>query len=262
VSFLSKEKSLIESRPVELYLFTLKSIFWAQNSGTEDISWNGKIWFPKLITRSTKNLTTNSLKSKLTLETSLSNEFVQQFIFAAPDGIVNFTLYRGQYGDYIPYWKGFVETVTFKSSTVEIICSPMTSYLKRTGLQRIFSRMCAVTVYSTRCGLSEGTYLVVGTIDSISGLIITSTTFGTKANGYFTGGYIETADYSRVIVSHSGNNIILNSPIPSLIIGTAFTAYRGCDHTLDTCIALSNNLNFGGHPWLPHKNPFIGDSIV
>ena len=262
MSFIDDEKSLIESRPIELYLFVLKSLYWSQNSGTEDISWGGKTWYSKLITRSSKSISTNALKSKMILETSLSNEFVQQFIFAAPDGVIDFTLYRGQYGDYVPYFRGFVESVIFKPQIVEINCTPMTSRLKRAGLQRKYSRSCAVTVYSNRCGLSEGTYLVVGMVDSSSGLTITSTTFGTKANGYFIGGYIETADYSRMIVNHVGDVITLNSPIPSLVDGTAFTSYRGCDHTFDTCIALSNNLNFGGHPWIPHKNPFVGDGIV
>lgn len=260
--FIDDEQSLEDSRPEELFYFALGDTVWTQNSGTEDIFWNGRTWTSKLITRTNKNLTTNSLKNKLVLQTSLTNEFAQQFLFAAPDGVIQFILYRGQSGDYVSYWRGYVESVSFQATQVEITCSPMTSRLRRAGLQRKFGRLCGLTVYGFRCGLTLGTYEVTGVVDSSSGLTITSTSFGTKADGYFVGGYIQTPDYSRMIVYHVGDDIKLNSPIPSLADGTTFDAYRGCDHSIDTCIALNNNLNFGGHPWLPNKNPFVGDAIA
>lgn len=262
MAFLDLEKSLASSQPTELYLFTLGSTYWAQNSGTEELSWDGKIWYPKLIGRSSKNLTTNSLKSKMAIETSLTNEFVQLYLTATLDGIVSFTLYRGQGGDYVAYWRGFVEKVVFSPTGAAITCSPMTSRLKRTGLQRRFSRNCGIAVYSYRCRLVTGDYQVSGVVDAVSGNTVTSSTFGTKTDGYFVAGYIETEDYSRMIVAHTGNVVTLSTPIPSLAVGESFNAYRGCDHTLSTCTSLSNNLNFGGHPWLPHKNPFTGDAIA
>ena len=45
--------------------------------------------------------------------------------------------------------------------------------------------------------------------------------------------------------------------------GDAFEAYPGCDHTLATCAAkFGNQLNYGGFPYIPVKNPFTGDAIV
>jgi hypothetical protein len=261
MGFEEKEISLIESRPVELFLFVQGETYTAQNSGTEEIFWSGKTWLPKLIKRSSKKISTNSLKSKMTIITSFANEFVRPYIFAAPDAMVHFTLYRGQYDEYIPYWRGFVEEVNFKEDTVEIYCTPMTSRLKRSGLMRKFSRMCGLPVYSTRCGLSTGAYQVVGVIDSTSGLNISSTTFGTKADQYFRGGWIEVNSYSRLIVDHQGNDVILNSPVPSLAVGMTFLGQMGCPHTKSFCNSVGNGLNYGGHAWLPHKNPFTGDAI-
>jgi uncharacterized phage protein (TIGR02218 family) len=207
-------------------------------------------------------MTANALKSKMTLSTTVLTEFVQPYFTCAPDGVVSFILYRGQYDEYVPYWRGFVEGVKFKGHEAEISCSPMTSRLKRSGLMRRFSRHCGVSVYSTRCGLNLLSLAITGTVDSSIGLTITSTAFGAKADQYFRGGYIETDDYSRMIVDHVGDVITLNSPIPSLADGTTFAAFRGCDHAHSTCIALANALNFQGHPWIPHKNPYSGDAVA
>lgn len=262
MAFEDKETSLIESRPDELYLFVKGATYYAQNSGTQDVSWGGRTWLSKLIRRSSKRISTNSLKSTMTLVTSLSNEFVLPYIFAAPDAVVSFTLYRGQSMDYVPYWRGFVAEVNFRPDVVEIYCSPMTSRLKRSGLMRKFSRSCGLPVYTSRCGLVTGSHQVNGTIDSASGLTVTSTIFGTKADQYFRGGWIEANGYSRMVVDHQGNDVLLNSPIPSLAAGMAVLGQMGCPHSKSFCNSVGNGINFGGHAWLPHKNPFTGDALA
>lgn len=262
MGFIEKEKSLIESRPEELYLFTLFDSYLAQCSGTQEITWDSKVWEPIGISRSSKSLTSNSLKSKLTLQTTMNNPFVTPFLTCAPDLLIKFTLYRGQWGNYIPYFRGFIELVSFKTKTVEITCSPMTSRLKRMGLQRKFSRSCEVPLYSSLCRLTESGYQITGTVDSVSGLSIVSSAFDAKADGYFKGGWIEVNNYSRMIVYHVGSTVKINSPIPDLVFGFSFVAKMGCGHSLNDCIALANSINFQGHAWISYKNPFTGDAIV
>ena len=42
----------------------------------------------------------------------------------------------------------------------------------------------------------------------------------------------------------------------------ACTVYPGCDHTLNICTKIHRNTpNYGGMPWIPHKNP-VGTSFV
>ena len=64
-------------------------------------------------------------------------------------------------------------------------------------------------------------------------------------------------------VASSGGAVTLSAPIPGLKAGDAFEAYPGCDHTLSTCAdKFGNQLNYGGFPYIPVKNPFAGDAIV
>ena len=251
------ELSLKDSNPIELYLFKAGANYWAQNSSTvESISYEGRLYEPYGLSRSHKRLTSNSLKNTITIKTVHSNPFVQPYIQAPPDAEVEFFLYRGHNGDYIPFWQGFISKVNFKSKYVEIIASPMTSRLKRNGLIRRYSRLCSLALYSTKCGVSPAIWSVIGDVDSVSGITITSTDFGAKSDGYFNGGWIDANGYTRMIASHIGDDVILNSRVPGLVAGMAFTAYKGCLHNRTACIEFNNILNYGGQPWIPDKNPF------
>lgn len=74
---------------------------------------------------------------------------------------------------------------------------------------------------------------------------------------------LETNDGARMIVGHTGINITLVSPMPSLVPGQAVRLYAGCDHSTTVCKNRFDNLaNYGGFPWIPGKNPFTGDAIV
>ena len=92
---------------------------------------------------------------------------------------------------------------------------------------------------------------------------VTAAVFLAKPVGWFVGGRLTAAGAQRLIVASSGGAVTLSAPIPGLTAGDAFDAYPGCDHTLGTCASkFGNQLNFGGFPYIPQKNPFTGDAIV
>ncbi|WP_303678184.1 phage BR0599 family protein [Ralstonia mannitolilytica] len=92
---------------------------------------------------------------------------------------------------------------------------------------------------------------------------MTASVFLPKPIAWFVGGRLMSAGAQRMIVASSGGAVTLSAPIPGLKAGDAFEAYPGCDHTLTTCAAkFGNQLNYGGFPFIPVKNPFTGDAIV
>lgn len=79
------------------------------------------------------------------------------------------------------------------------------------------------------------------------------------------GGTIIVGNAERTIIAHNGDEVIINRPFRSNVLaGDSFRAYRGCDHTQDTCIAVFDNIiNYGGRQNMPVKNPYTGrDSLV
>lgn len=87
--------------------------------------------------------------------------------------------------------------------------------------------------------------------------------FASKPNGWWVGGKILLEGVPRFIVGHAGDTLTLSAAVPGLAQNAGFVVSAGCDHAPTTCDSkFGNALNYGGAPWFPIKNPFIGDSPV
>jgi len=268
-NYLNDEQSIQDGEPVELYLFDRNNgaEYWSYTSTDYDIIYNGKTYVAALIKRGDILLDSNSLKTQIEIEVALDNPFVRNSIVEPIEGVVRLTIYRRHGNDYITYWKGFVRGFSFKSNTAIIICGLKLSSLKRGGLMRKYSRQCDLPLYSTLCGISkdDSNFYVTDTINSVSGAEIDATVFGTKADGWFLGGIfkLDNGNCTQRIVYHSGTTIKIARSISAIQTGLAFTAWAGCNHLKATCKDKFNNkLNYGGQPYSPNKNPFVGDAIV
>jgi uncharacterized phage protein (TIGR02218 family) len=215
-----------------------------------------------LIHRNNAQLSANPLKDSLEVEVDRLNPFAVNYIFAPVDGTVVLTIYRGHAGSYVTYWKGMVSSVKFKSQTAIITVNSKISSLKRFGLMRKYLRSCSYPLYSPRCTKSKTDYRVPGVVLTVLGIDVTATAFGTKSNGWFTGGWFESGGCSQMIVHHVGTAVKLAHRMRDLKIGDSFLAYAGCDHSSATCKdKFGNKLNYGGQEYIPTKNPFVGDSV-
>ncbi|GAI83645.1 unnamed protein product, partial [marine sediment metagenome] len=222
MSYTAQEKSLICGEPVELYRFKRGNEYWTYNSSDISITYAGKIYQPVLIRRGNIELTSNSLKNLLKIKVDRTNEFAVAFISTPVENITELVVYRGHGNgslDFVEYWKGYVYAVKFLPKTVEIIASPKTNSLKRSGLMRKFQRTCGYQVFSTRCTLLRADYISYGTIISVAGTKIEATIFGTEVDGWFTGGLFEADNKSQMVIWHEGDFIRLAHRIFSLEVG-------------------------------------------
>jgi hypothetical protein len=63
----------------------------------------------------------------------------------------------------------------------------------------------------------------------------------------------------RLIISNVANVININFPFHDAEDGDAVELVRGCDHTYSICdTKFSNTKQFGGFPYIPGENPFLG----
>lgn len=270
MSYTTKERSLIRGEPVELYRFKRGGQYWTYNSSDIVITYTGKIYEPALIRRGDIELTSNSLKNLLKIEVDRANKFAVAFISIPVEHTTELVIYRGHRDlesngifDFVEYWKGYIYVVKFLPKVVNIIASPKTNSLKRSGLMRKFQRSCGYQIYSTRCTLLKADYLRSGTIISIDGTKIEATIFSTEANDWFKGGLFEADNKSRMIVWHEGNYIRTDHIIHSLEVGMPFDAFAGCLHSGSVCHnKFGNKINYGGQEFIPNKNPFVGDSVA
>ena len=265
------ERSLTNAGPEELYLFNeADTNFWAFTSSDSDIIFEGRTYQAVRIKRGSIKLDANSLKTMVELETAIDNSFVANFRNGPIERPVQLTIYRRHnYSptDFVTYWNGFVRGVKFNPKRANIVVGLRTASLGRLGLMLKYQRTCGLALYSTRCGISKSnaSFFATGNVLTVNGVTITATEFGAEADGWFLGGSFRTNDFSmnQKIIFHEGTTIHVARAVSSLEVGDAFTARAGCDWSRAICRnKFANELNYGGFPYLPDKNPFEGDAIL
>lgn len=263
MSYDSIEQSVSSAQPVELYKFSHGIQHWRYCTGSAEISYNSEVYTPEAINRSEIKFVDSAFDQEVNIEVSRNNELAQQFIPAPLENKTTLIIYRGHGTGFITLWNGVIGAVTFDDRTAIIRCTPMTSSLKRVGLRRKYQVQCAYPLYSVGCSVNKESFKVQSTVASYLGMSITAGIFATKTDGWFVGGEFVCNDARRLILEHTGSTIVIASQIIGLSAGDSFTAYAGCDHSLTTCkTKFDNKLNYGGQPYIPTKNPFVGDSIL
>lgn len=262
-----QENSLHSGQPVELYRFALGTTVWRHTSARDAVTYNGEQYIPAPIRRSEIEQTQEFGRAMLNLEAALDIGVVQSFIVTPPDGVLSLTIFRQHLSDpgteFITWWKGRVVSVVFSGVTVQMRCEPIFTTLKRSGRRANYQINCRHPLYHGGCKVNAADYKTAGIVESVAGLEVTASVFLPKPIAWFVGGRLMAAGAQRMIVASSGGAVTLSAPIPCLKAGDAFEAYPGCDHTLATCAAkFDNQLNYGGFPYIPVKNPFTGDAIV
>lgn len=267
MTYQSQENSTHAGQPVELYRFVLGATVWRYTSAQSAVTYNAEKYVPAPIRRSEIEQTQEFGRAMLNLEAAIDLDVVQSFIVTPPDGVLSLTLFRQHLTDadaeFITWWKGRIVSVVFGGATVQMRCEPIFTTLKRSGRRANYQINCRHPLYHGGCKVNAADYKTAGVLESVSGLEVTASAFLGKSSDWFVGGRLLAAGAQRLIVASSGASVTISAPIPGLKAGDAFEAYPGCDHTLATCASkFGNQLNYGGFPYIPKKNPFTGDAIV
>jgi uncharacterized phage protein (TIGR02218 family) len=268
------ERSEYSGTPVELYHFACGTQNWYLTDSDADFIFAGITYSAGwAIERSEPELSKETTRASLKITSAIDMPVPWLYRAGAPWDSVWVTVLRAHRGDTqsVLLWQGRVKGVIFHLSKgeAEINCDPIAVSVGKTGFRQNCGPQCNKQLYSTRCGMSEALFSNAAVITGIdpTGLIITSATFGTRANNFFKLGelYVNALGARMQIVAHTGNNITLRRPIIGLVLGMAVRGIAGCDHvwklsggvTYGDCITKFNNgINFLGFPFIPTKNPY------
>jgi len=267
MSYDNYEQSVASGKPIEFYDFLDDFGNHCRiTSSSVALVYGGHTYNPEPCKRSKLMISESQKKNKMTFQLSRNNKWVINYVSGQLEGKATVTCYRKHKEDSEVrlFWFGVITQVKFDGNGVPTITAePRTSSVSRCGRRRRCQSLCDHDLFDAYCGLNKETYKVVGTIDSVNGLVINSTTFGTKPDNWFAfGGELVVGNARRMIVAHTGNNITITRIIPGIAAGDSFTAYPGCAHTPSACSAFGNKINFGGEENLPKRNPYAGDPIV
>ncbi len=262
-------------QPFEVYDFTRGVFNWRFTSADADVSFNGNPYEAIPIKRSRIESTQDLGKTTVKLTMIRTASFVQQFIESPPTDIITIAITRVHVSDgtSVVTFKGRVINVKFSENTAEVTCQPLQTTLRRPGLRKLYQTNCPHVLYGPECGVLIGSFQVNATIDSFTGLTITSTSFIISINPtfdatHFIGGFVSFNQSGlvtkRFITDHDNGTgtLTLNLPISGLSVGAAVTAVAGCDHVVATCAGKFDIVvNYGGFPFIPTKNPMDGTSV-
>ncbi len=153
-------------------------------------------------------------------------------------------------------FKGRVGTVdNIGRTTAEITVNSDLVLLEINMPRNLYSPACVHVLYDSGCGLVKNAYGASGTAGAGSTNAVINWSGSSSA---YTQGSILFSSGANVGASATIKNVtssavtlaypLLHAPAA----GDAFTAYQGCDHTMNTCTTKFNNLaNFRGFPFIP-----------
>lgn len=283
MSYDDYEKSRSAQEIVELYLFRFgpdPDAFLALTDAEHPITFDagdGEVVFdPAPIERSQTKAPARLGRNALTVETPKHSPLGQKYFSFMPSGVVTLRIWSGHepHPDAPPTWSngmafaatwaGRVLEVARTKGTIKLSCEPSGASMKRPGLRRNFQRACPHILYGSGCRADKGSATVSATVASVSSNRI-SLASGWNATSFssrkFVGGLVEwTGEHGpevRLILSvNEPDGLVLAGSTQGLEVSDSVSVVLGCDHTLDDCENIHENvLNFGGHPWIPRKNP-------
>lgn len=268
MSYASQETSAFDGFPIELWLFTRMSQAWRYCSNDDDKIIAGLPYRSAQIKRPALEQNQDMARMPLNLTMDKDLDVLRQFRGSPPTDVVRVSLLRYHEGDGIltTPWTGRVVNVKFREREAEVRCEPVYTSLRRPALRRMYQTACPHVLYGKQCGVLASLFQVDATLNAVSGRDLSSAAFAAKPDGYFAGGYVDWESGGllerRFITAHVGGAITVNLPFRGIPSNAVVRAFPGCDHTLATCAEkFDNELNYGGQPFYPRKNPMVGVSI-
>lgn len=275
MTYIEYDESVQSGDPINLFLFTRNGVDYRFTDGPLSVVALSETWIAAPISTSAIRQSEDMGRDNIELEFPRDNSFAKTFLSDLIEFPTSVTFYRGYVADpdqeFIVYWKGRISGSTSAGNIIQLTCEPIFTSLRRPGLRARYQRSCRHALYGRGCNVDKDAFKVDADCTAAAGNIITVPDAAASPAGYFIGGMVQDSNgVYRFITNHSGSILTLIRPLESLIEDAnssagvaAVSLYPGCDHTRTTCENKFNNqLNYGGFPWIPTKNPFGGSSIV
>lgn len=253
-----------------LTIITVSGLVLRYTSADKNITFSGNTFVPFVFERGNTRLVIGTQVDTLSLvlhgglTTIVSSIPMPQFTQNGGFDGAEVTLYKA----FLPDWnsaptggllmfKGKVSDVE-PSRTVQNLTVKSDLELFNVQMPRnLYQASCLHTVYDAGCGINKAAWANNRTVASGSDTRTLNCTL-TQANGYFDQGFLiftsgQNAGAYRTVKSYVVGQLRLSLALPfAPSVGDAFTVYRGCNGSLQTCNDVFNNkIKFRGYPFIP-----------
>lgn len=263
----SIETSVSAADPVELYQFSIGATVYRYTSADVAQIFNSQTWTPAPITRASEDFTQEARSGNLELKLPDSDPVSQIFIAGVPAQPVFIQRYRGFRSlvstSWIGPFDGRVLSATFQSGVCTLSCVPVSGLLQRLMPRLGYQAQCNWTLYGAGCGVDKTAFRVTAALATVSGAVLTSSTFASKPDQWFRNGWVENgAGVRQMVIDHVTSQITLLRPIVGLHGGDTVYAFAGCDRDENTCfVKFNNRARHLGFKRIPQVNPFTGSLV-
>jgi hypothetical protein len=261
------EQSVEDSRPIELYEFTLGSDAFRYTSAEDELTVDGDVYTPLAISRGKIEQGSDQSNRNLSVTVPSDNEFAQLYITVPPGQGAGLNIFRYQrdespaFDTQVLLFKGRVQSCAFPNDghSATFAIRSLESAMNRLLPRFTFAAMCQHILYDAACGAIATSFDHLGAASSISGNTITVA--GAGASGFdFVGGYLRptgTNDF-RMITAQSGDVLTMFLPFQVDPTGLNMQAFAGCDHLIagDCALVFDRVADFGGFAFVPNKDIF------
>lgn len=266
------EKSVEGSRPIELYTFALGTLNpFRYTSSAFSVTIGPDTWLPIAITRGSISRGPDDRSQLQEFKVPSVTEFPLYYVSVVPAAKATVTVVRLQVGESPTFatqrvvYRGLVRAVKFTDGghTALIAAASLRSKSLRNLPRFGYQSGCNHLLYDSNCQISQASFQLTATVSAQTGTLITVPGAGSPPYGanYFRGGFVRPAgevDF-RLVVAQSGDVLDIVAPFQSSLVGLSVDAFAGCDHNLftDCSVKFNNAINYGGHAFVPKKNPFV-----
>lgn len=262
MTYNADEASVYNGKPIELYAFvgTFRSYYYTSHN--EDVVYDGQLYTARPMKRSRIKVTTpQSGSSDLTIDLPADDPIILAYAFgvAPPDLYLTLTRYHDP-ADVVVYWQGNVTNMRVAGETGSLTCpNEITRAVSGEIPSVLYQTPCNNVLGDARCGVDIEALKHITYMTTYDGFSITVQSDNGRPDGYYTNGFVVTPFEKRAIVAHVGNVLTLAFPLTKRNYKLAVTLYPGCDngYNSDCLTKFANQVNFGGHPFIPNVNPFV-----
>lgn len=268
-------KTIDSSQPVMLYEITLGSTIWRHSGAEGDFTVAGQVYtFYAGIGHSEVYNSGEAARNEVTLSLDTNHPLAQYLLAYVPTAEIFVTISLFERADpdaeLVHEWSGVYLRYSLKAPGFDLICAPVDYEINSEAMQPSFAPDCQWTQYDGVCGLSSATFQEVGTVQSFTGLDITTTANLTAIAGdHFQGGFVDIAGaHGReraFILAQSGGTVSVDRVLPGLVAGMSITCVPSCRGEFARCkdpALFNNKIKFMGAPHATGVNPYAGRSGV
>lgn len=262
------ENSAHDGSPVECYKFMGTFRTYRYTSAETEQVVNGETYDPAPVSRGTVKAGTQSDDSlALDIKLPFNTAVVRDYAYAESPPSLTVEVYRVHRGsdpatEWALYWKGKATSFTVEGRVATVKVPSIFARALQGDLPNVYWQApCNHVLYDSRCKVSRPAHTIATTVLTVGSTAFTVADDGGVENALKAGEAVclRTGE-RRLIMANLAGTITINYPFVDLRPGDDVQLVDGCDHSFTTCKAkFANEVNFGGHPYIPADNPFSGE---